>query len=223
MAKSKIIKDLATSKVSLSAVLKQLKLLLVEFENDELTEWVNCELRGYPNTDKLPGYRKLGGVLRGTFLNYTIKATNVSIPLLTNAPKDIFQYCSFVNITDGIEAVQEMAYSNQSMGMQIPSSYLPYIQQYSAISMTALLSASVEISKTQVLNIMSCVENRILDILLILEKEFGCLDSLDIDFTSKSDTEISEIASKIQVVIYNDNSITIGDNNKMKDVSIESD
>ena len=39
--------------------------------------------------------------------------------------------------------------------------------------MTALLSAVVEISQTQVKNVFSRVENTVLDVLLLLEKQFG--------------------------------------------------
>ena len=61
-----------------------------------------------------------------------------------------------------------------------------------------------------------------LDVLLLLEKEFGNLDDLDIDLTSKSNDEIQNIASNIMILLYNDNSIVVGDNNRMKDTSISS-
>ena len=88
--------------------------------------------------------------------------------------------------------------------------------------MTALLNATVEFSQTQVKNVFSRVENAVLDVLLLLEKEFGNLDDLDIDLTSKSNDEIQNIASNIMILLYNDNSIAIGDNNRMKDTSISS-
>lgn len=55
--------------------------------------------------------------------------------------------------------------------------------------MTALLNATVEFSQTQVKNVFSRVENAVLDVLLLLEKEFGNLDDLDIDLTSKAITK----------------------------------
>ena len=86
--------------------------------------------------------------------------------------------------------------------------------------MTALLSAFVKISQTQIENIFSKVENMVLDVLLLLEKEFGNLDELDIDLSTKDETEIENITNNIMVIFYNDNSVTIGDNNKMKDTNI---
>ena len=59
-----------------------------------------------------------------------------------------------------------------------------------------------------------------LDVMLLLEEEFGNLDDLDVDLLSKPQEKIREIEDKIFVIIYEDNSITIGDNNKMKNTSI---
>ena len=66
----------------------------------------------------------------------------------------------------------------------------------------------------------SVIENRLLDALLLLEKEFGVLDDLDIDTTAKSPEEIDTIAKKVYVIVYNDKSIHIGDGNKIKDSAI---
>lgn len=51
--------------------------------------------------------------------------------------------------------------------------------------------------------------------ILTLEKEFGNLDELDIDISTKDTAELKEIVNYIQINLY-DNSITIGDNNKIK-------
>lgn len=46
------------------------------------------------------------------------------------------------------------------------------------------------------------------------------MDELDIDVDSKSKQEIKEITNHIYVMIYNDQSITIGDKNKIKNSNI---
>lgn len=48
------------------------------------------------------------------------------------------------------------------------------------------------------------------------------LDELDIDTESKNEEELKEIIRHIQVIIYNDHSVSIGDNNKIKDSTISS-
>ena len=222
MAKSTIIKDFAGSKVSVEIALKQLKVLLAEFDKPEMLKWVNAELQGYDDTDVLPEYRVIVGNLVGNFLNYYTKCTHISIPLKSDAPKELVEMCSQVRLYDSLSALRALTETDREFGRQINASLLPYVQQFSAISMTALLNATVEFSQTQVKNVFSRVENAVLDVLLLLEKEFGNLDDLDIDLTSKSNDEIQNITSNIMILLYNDNSIVIGDNNRMKDTSISS-
>lgn len=64
--------------------------------------------------------------------------------------------------------------------------------------------------------------NPVGSVLMILEKEFGCLDELDIDITTKSKEEIEAINNRILVLVYNDNSVSIGDGNKIKGTTIAS-
>lgn len=121
---------------------------------------------------------------------------------------------------DSLSALMTLADSDKEIGMQVDPSCLPYIQKYSALSMTAMLNATVEISRIQVKNIFSRVENTVLEIFLLLEKEFGNLDDLDIDLSVKKDEEINGITNDIMVMIYNESSITIGDHNKIQDTNI---
>ena len=65
-----------------------------------------------------------------------------------------------------------------------------------------ITSARVEVSTHNLSNIISIIENRLLDSLLLLEKEFGNLDNLDIDTSGKSSSEIEEIANKITVLVF---------------------
>lgn len=48
MAKSKIIKDLANSSVDTMTALKRAKVLLSEIDNEDVNNWVNYEIAGYP-------------------------------------------------------------------------------------------------------------------------------------------------------------------------------
>ena len=85
-----------------------------------------------------------------------------------------------------------------------------------------ITSARVVVSEHIISNIFSTIENKLLDLLLILEKEFGSLDELDIDITTKSEEEIKDINNRILVLIYNDNSVSMGDGNKIKESTIAS-
>lgn len=94
--------------------------------------------------------------------------------------------------------------------------YLPKIQAYSAVSMTYLMNAYLEISGTVICSILSSVENKVMDILLLLENEFGYLDELSIDLSDKDGEELEKIVNNITIII-NDNHVELGDNNTIKD------
>jgi len=85
-----------------------------------------------------------------------------------------------------------------------------------------ITSARVIFGEQCITNVFAAIENRLLDILILLEKKFGILDELDIDVTSKGPEELQDIAEKIILIIYHDQSVTIGDNNKIKDSTIAS-
>ena len=225
MAKSEIVKQLARGKVDTEIALKQLKLLLAEFPDERISSWVNRELTGYKTKDELPPYRKAAGTLRGSILNYTVKASNVGIPLSPDAPKDLYTFCNIVEFRESIGALKKLIEREESgsLGVNVPSDYYPYIIKYSLMTMTAILGAQVQVSSTAIPHIFSEVDNRLLDVFLLLEKEFGNLDDLDIDLSGKTDEQIEDIHKQINVFIYNDNSITIGDENEISDSIIASD
>lgn len=54
MAKSQLIKDLATNKISLEEGLQRLLVISSELNNEELTSWIIGELNGYSNKVELP-------------------------------------------------------------------------------------------------------------------------------------------------------------------------
>lgn len=83
-------------------------------------------------------------------------------------------------------------------------------------------SAEIQLNMPQILNIFPKVENKLLDILRYLEKQFGNLDELDIDVNNKSEQELKEIVNHIYVLIYNDQSVTIGNDNEFNNSNIAS-
>ena len=80
----------------------------------------------------------------------------------------------------------------------------------------------MEVSRLSVQKVMDSVTVCVMDILKILDREFGCLDELDIEVESKTEDEKKKIVNNIFIVI-NDNrkSVGIGDNNKIQNVKID--
>lgn len=227
MAKSKIIKDIANGTIDTMTALKRAKILFAALENDELLDWVNHEISGYPVDAKLPDYRVERGTLKGSYFKGSMashmKWNDVSIPL-GKMPADLAEDILRLQFHDGVNALKQLVETsdNGQLAKPIPADFFPYIAKYNNDPYMNIVSARVIGSTHCVTNIFSVIENRLLDALLLLEKEFGILDDLDIDTSTKSPDEIQTIAKKVYVIIYNDQSVHIGDGNKIKNSNIAS-
>ena len=229
MAKSKIIKDLANNEVDIITALKRAKVLVSPLNNAEISKWLNNEISGYPKDATIPSYRKTQGSLMGSYFKGSlanhIKYTNVSLPLgkMPNETKEKFLSVVF---HEGVESLKKLAENSHTAGTEIskiiPADFFPVIATCNNDPYMMITSARVVVGEHIISNIFSIIENKLLDMLLILEKEFGCLDELDIDTSTKSEEEIEAINNKILVLVFNDKSISIGDGNKIKDTTIAS-
>ncbi len=229
MAKSKIILDLANSSVDTMTALKRAKVLLIELGNDKLLEWVNCEIAGYPCDADVPEYRVVQGNLMGSYFKGSManhmKWNNVSLPL-GKMPDEIRDRILNVSFHEGVDALKKLLESTndeeRQLGATLPAEFFPIIAKCNNDPYMNIISARVVIGSQFVQNIFSVIENKLLDIFMILEKEFGNLDSLDIDVSGKSEEELHKISERMVVVIYNDNRVTVGNGNKIKDSNIAS-
>lgn len=227
MAKSRIIKDLANGTIDIEIALKRAKVLLSEFDNADIKEWINFEISGYPNTKNLPNYRVIIGMIKGSYFRGSIISNiqykNVSLPLgkMPDKDKRELQKMYFLEGIGSLKALYEQSKSDsKNIHQPLPADLFPVFNKYNEDPYMIITSAYVEIGFHYISNIISIVENKLLDSLLLLEKEFGNLDELDIDTSNKSADEIKAISEKI-VYIINDNSINIGDNNSIKNSKIK--
>lgn len=227
MAKSKIIKEIANSTIDTITALKRTKVLLSELENEEIKKWIDYEITGYPEEVELPEYRKTIGVLFGSYFKGSMAShmtwKNVSIPL-GNMPDEMRKALLSVDFREGIEALKhldmEQKGKDNSFGKIIPADVFPIIAKYNNDPYMIITSAKVVVGMQNVSSVFAAVENRLLDILMLLEKEFGILDELDIDTSQKSSDELDKITDGIYCIIYNDHSVRIGDSNKIHESTI---
>lgn len=229
MARSKIIQDLANSKVDTMTALKRAKVLLSELDNSELLNWINCEITGYPSDSILPDYRIKHGNLVGSYFKGSMAShmtwTNVSLPL-GKMPNDLKEKFLSVQFREGVDALKQLSDSSADgsgqLGKSIPADFFPAIATYNEDPYMMITSAKVLIGPQCIQNIFSVIETRLLDILILLEKEFGNLDELDLDVSSKTPEKLQDITNKIIVIVYSDYSVNIGDGNKISQSDIAS-
>lgn len=226
MARSKIIKDLANGSCDLSTSLKRARVLIQLLGDAEMLKWIDMEMTGYSDKDDFPEYRKPLGELVGTYfigtLRNNVQYKNVSIPLGTMPAEEKKEFLTGY-INQGISVLENMLKNpDMNFAKPVPADMYPYISAFNKNPYMNIATANVNIDKMQVMNIIPIVEKKLMDILFLLENEFGNLDELDIDVSSKTEDEIKEIYNKLYFIVYNDNRVTVGDNNKIKDSTIAS-
>lgn len=222
MAKSEIIKDLANSKVDVFTALKRAKVLFTALGNDDLLLWINNELSGYPNDAPLPDYRIVRGTLIGSYIRgsmaHHMKWTKVSIPLgeMPIEVQDALLNVLLPESVTGLHKLVELSNSeNNPLVKAVPADFFPYISTCNKDPFMVITSANVVISQHIIWDVLSVIENILLDILIMLEKEFGILDELDIDPSGKQLDELDELSKKLVIHIYNDNRVSLGDRNRI--------
>lgn len=186
-----IISDLTDDQKSLTSALLKTKVLASKIQNNDLYHWVSCEINGYEKNDKLPPYRcNIPNHLKGTMLNGYTKYSNVDIPTsgLGSSFEDKLRSMDFPDSVSGLEKlinvktgqrltqpfraeIRSMVESNwQSMGN-------PYLQ---------LISLYREISNVAIVEILSNVRNKLLDMMLEIDQKFGHINELK-ELKSKND------------------------------------
>lgn len=224
MARSQIIKDLANGNCDLSTALKRTKVLIKLLGDEKILKWINCEIEGYKEDDVIPEYRKFSGDFVGTYIvgtmGHHVKYSNVSIPL-GKMPKEQRSAFLTASVKQGIPTLEQMLKdSNARFTKNVPADIYRAIEKFVDNPLFTIASGDVVYDKMQIMDIMPYVENTLLDMLLLLEKEFGNLDDLDIDVDSKGEEQLDNIHNSLCVMVFNDNSVTIGNDNKFRDATV---
>ena len=209
--------------------LKRAKVLLSEFENEAILKWINYELIGYPEDADLPDYRKTRGNLFGSYFKGSMAShityKNVSLPL-GKMPEDLREALLTIQFRQSVDSLNKLLEDSTvkegQLGKVVSAELFPSIALSNNDPYMIITSARVVFDGQSIKRIFAAIENRLLDILILLEKEFGNLDELDLDCSSKSEDDIKKISDKIVVIIYNDMRVTIGNNNKIKNSNIAS-
>lgn len=209
MARSKIIVDFVQNDIPLSQMLLRLKTLVFELQNDEIIRWLNCEINGYTDKDIVPSYRNIQGSVKCDIMHGYRIMQNAFLPLQCDDP--YIQEIIMNHFKESTSAIEKMIEKNEGSFMTvIPAGAYPYLQEYVN---GYVQNAKVIYAPYHFADIYASIKNKVLDILLLLEQKCGNLDSYDLNLT---DTKKQEVISLILNIIFQDNSITIGDKNKIE-------
>lgn len=218
MARSQLLIDLVSGKSSLESILLRLKVVLSDLENESISKWVSGELQGF-EIDEVPSYRILKGNPTGTFIvNYRTKYTNSNVPLKSLVPDEIIEKIITLEITDSITAIENMLNGDQKDNIAKPIS-TDFCHSIST-ELLQIAGMHVKFSSNQLDGIISNVKSKLVEIIMQLELSFDDLDNLDIRSQLEEKTiDKNQVVYNIQNIIFDD-SITLGDKNKLKKASL---
>lgn len=213
MTRSKIIVELIRDEINVVQAMDILKLLLQDNDNEKINKWLNSEINGYQKGEKIPQYRIISCTIKGNVVSGYSVISKMNIPV-----QDKFKtLVSQVEVDQGINEILQFSKAEKeredhNLAMAIP---------LDCINAIALVNGQVthayrELSVYAFTNIINSLKPIVLNILLELEKVYGNLDDYYIDLKDKNKKE------QVNNVIVNiiDNSINIGDHNKIEKSNI---
>ncbi|MGG4549674.1 hypothetical protein ABER02_18165 [Rossellomorea marisflavi] len=215
MEKSNIIREFASGEVNLENTMMRLKVILSDLSNQEMNQWIDYELRGYPQGVELPVYRQFIGVPVGNFYEDDLMHNNSRVPL-AHLPIDFIKELLTVSVNDSIRGIESLSETTETV--KIPKS-MDVCRDIST-NRLVVMGMSIFTGKNNYDNILMNIKATVLEILLKLEKEFGNLDTLDIPTRKITPTKVESITSVIINNTYNDHSIEVGNDNTFKSSEI---
>jgi len=168
-----LINKISEEGVSLTDILIRTKVLAFQLKNEKLKVWINNELNGYDSASQLPDYRILHCEIIGTISNGFQRATNYPIPLI-GLDDDMTNQMKIFNLFQSISSIDIMLFkgNNAKMIMNIPPDLYGYLSKDFDNGFQIEI-ARREISKTQIIQVLTSVKSKLLDFLLELNDAFG--------------------------------------------------
>lgn len=157
----------SSTSTSIEELLSRAKMISVKLGLQDISDWLEYELNGYPSADILPDYRILKDI--------PIKAWNPYrgwIPcevgnFANSKTQDIYDELTTVSISQPVSMLTELAKSEETLHADLPS--------YLATLLKAMTNTNFQIKwfipSTQMTKILSNTRSKILDWALLLEQK----------------------------------------------------
>ncbi len=189
-----ILRDVTDSNIPLSDILSKCKILANILKNKDLETWIDNELNGYDSELDLPDYRILNIDAKGNFRNIAYNLTSLIAPV--SLDKEYKLWAEKAYIRESISSIEDISKSGESIvRIQWPPDLIALLQRKEIVQNFTIMDAWQEITRGQLLRILSTVRTKILDFILDLKSNIPELESFD--FTSSSNNTQQEIASQV--------------------------
>lgn len=167
---SEIRSDLVNESASLANTLRKSKILAHNIGLPEFSEWVEFELNGYRDWERVPEYRKVNPTNLGTFAGpYGSMTKNVVLPIY-NLPDIVKDFAESLTFFDGVGELEAQA-SAESLRRKWPQEMVMLSREYIGMDGgMVLVDAEQPIPTHTVLGILDQVKNRLLSFVLELQE-----------------------------------------------------
>ena len=206
MARSQIILDLINNSVPLSDTLMRLSVLFDSLGNKKLKSWINCEICGYDDKEEIPKYRCIQGTLRADIIQGFRIWHDQDIPFQPESEN--YEQITTKRCYESFSSLEQVANGTEmTFYCPLPPDAYPYVNKGIQGNLQSL---KLVLTKHSFNDVCIRIKKIVLDVLLYLEKEFDNLDAYDLSAQKAEEKE-----QHIINLIYNNYSISIGDNNKI--------
>ncbi|HCN85274.1 MAG TPA: hypothetical protein DIT07_16890 [Sphingobacteriaceae bacterium] len=217
---SDIINDLVNDQISLTVPLNKTKVLATRIDNKILLDWVNLELKGYPNNGTIPLYRKTSGTLVGNFTNNGYLVSNYPLPLPEMGEELDLQLKEF-RMLDNIATLEGFLtsyneHNNDSLISVFSDGLLRSIENIMRNTngpYFQLTSAGIKVPIHFSTQVLSAIKDKLLDFMLNLETEFGI--ETEITDLKNNNAKINYIMNNTINTTGDGNIINTGDKSKI--------
>ena len=154
---------------NIAPILLKLRLLAAKLGSKELESWIQYESEGYPNNIDVPGYRKIPVSYIADFAG-PFNAYIKNAPIPTNLIKKIAgpQWIKY-SLKKSISAIEDLLF-RQKAGVGIDASNLILLLNNKVYEDYNCISATGNISVSDLVDIQNIVRHRILEFTIQLEK-----------------------------------------------------
>lgn len=210
MAKSKILKELINEEISLNIALKRLIVLAADINDNDLKEWAEKEINGYNADDEVPEYRKIcSHSFYYNGFNSNLQVTNVPLDI-RYLNEDTLKMIEYNELRDPLSSLEKYVKEFKD-GFSLDLTMLaPEVFKNSGRRLQCI-SIYQKFNVSQIEKVLQTLSSKIMDIFIKLDKEFGCLDNLDIGCEKQQKKKLNETKQVIQQIIFGDKAKIKGD------------
>jgi len=186
--------DILDQGLPVSAILRKAKVLAAQLGSEDLSSWASQELDGYEDIAALPDYRILNTGTSGRWTNGYHAVNNQGVPLFRIDDEELKKILTRFNVDHGIRTVEQLANDQEGRKFILSPDVTALVNHYVSEGGYGYTSLHYSLSPHHFEQILDTVRNRLLDLILSLDKRWTIED------TPPPKEEVGRLVS---VVIYN--------------------